>query len=469
MCELCQDNKTNRAIILAMQFIGIDLGTTSIKGAVLDLNARALSHITRRPFPPALQPLPRWHYEVSPDVVLATMKSVLDELLEHAVDAQGIVLCSQMHGVVLLDESLKPISNVITWQDQRALAGDSPSFDHLRSSLTQEDLHRAGNDVWASRPLSVLHWLDLHGQLPAGATFCALPDFVFASLCNAQPVTDLGHAAASAMFDVEKGEWHHDLLRRLGLVHLKLPRIALRDEVIGHYKHAGRNIAWHPPVADQQCSLLGANLQAGEMSINISTGSQVAMLSDAPRAGAFQTRPFFDDWSLLTLIHIPAGRSLNALMRLLTDLAVEEGVQLEHAWANVERLARGVDSTDLKVDLSFFAGALGNEGSITHMREDNLSAGHLFRAAYAAMAENYKTCALRISPERAWQRIVFSGGLALQSSLLREEILARFNCPHRLAEGGEDALVGLLTIALKAAGRASSIADARSMIGASGK
>ena len=53
--------RANRAIILALQFIGIDLGTTSIKGAVLDLDARALSHITRRPFPPALQRLPRWH------------------------------------------------------------------------------------------------------------------------------------------------------------------------------------------------------------------------------------------------------------------------------------------------------------------------------------------------------------------------------------------------------------------------
>lgn len=448
-----------------MRFIGIDLGTTTIKGAVLDLNARALHHITRRPFPPALTNLPRLHHEVSPTAVLQAAQSVLDELLDHAPDAQGILLCSQMHSAVLLDSALQPISNVITWQDQRALAGDSPSFDQLRQWLSQDDLQRAGNDVWASRPLAVLHWLHVHKALPAGATVCAMPDFVFASLCHAQPVTDLGHAAASAMCDVTTGDWHHDLLRRLGLDHLKLPRIAPHEQIIGHYKHAGREIAWHPPLADQQCSLLGANLQAGELSINISTGSQVALLSDTAQYGTFQTRPFFDGRYLLTLIHIPAGRSLNALMRLLTELAAEEGVQLEHTWANVERLARAVDSTDLQVDLSFFAGALGNEGAIMHAREDNLSAGHLFRAAFAGMAENYKACALRLSPSRAWQRIVFSGGLALQSALLREEILARFNCPHRLAEGGEDALAGLLAVALRTAGRASSIAKARSMIG----
>jgi sugar (pentulose or hexulose) kinase len=449
-----------------MQFIGIDLGTTSIKGAVLDLDVRAICRVTRRPFPSALPHMPRGHYEVDPQSVLCETRAVLDELLDHAPDAGGILLCSQMHGMVLLDESLQPITNVITWQDQRALASDPPSFDQLQRQLSQDDLRRLGSDVWASRPLAVLHNLNAHGQLPAGATFCALPDFVFASLCNTPPVTDLGHAAASAMCDLGQGDWHRDLLRRLSLDSLKLPRIAPHDEVIGHSIHAGRAIPWHPPVADQQCALLGANLQAGELSINVSTGSQVALLSDMLAHGDFQTRPFFDGRYLLTLIHIPAGRSLNVLMRLLAELAAEEGKPLEHAWAHVERLAGAVDSTDLKVDLSFFAGALGNEGSITNIREDNLSAGHLFRAAFASMADNYQQCALQLSPQRAWQRIVFSGGLALQSSVLRNETLARFNCPHCLAEGGEDALVGLLAVALKAAGRASSITEARALIGA---
>jgi sugar (pentulose or hexulose) kinase len=448
-----------------MQFIGIDLGSTSIKGAVLDLEARTLNHITRRPFPPPIPNTPRGHFEVDPIAVLQSSRDVLNALLDHAPAAQGILLCSQMHGIVLLDDSRRPVSNVITWQDQRALAGDSPSFDALMAQLTPDDLRRLGNDVWASRPLAVLHWLQQHHQVPAGAACCALPDFVFATLCNAPPVTDLGHAAASAMCDVTRGDWHRDLLRRLKLDHLTLPRIAPHEEVIGQYMRDGRAIPWHPPVADQQCALLGANLQAGELSINISTGSQVALLSEKLQHGEFQTRPYFDGKALLTLIHIPAGRSLNTLMRLLTELATAEGVKLQHTWDNVERLAQDAVSSDLQVDLSFFAGALGNEGAITRIREDNLTVGHLFRAAFVAMADNYARCALSLSPARAWQRIVFSGGLALQSSVLRGEILARVHGPSRLAEGGEDALVGLLAVALKSAGYAATTAEARALIG----
>ncbi len=448
----------------AMRFIGIDLGTTSIKGAVLDLDAPSLDYIIRRPFPAPVAHLPRLHYEIDPGVVLREAREVLDALLARAPDAGGILLCSQMHGTILLDAAYQPMTNLIPWQDQRALAGDSPSFDALKAAMSAGDLRAVGNDVWPSRPLAVLHWLNVHEQLPAGATFCALPDFVAASLCKAPPATDLGHAAASAFCDIAKGEWQIDLLRRLGLDHLTLPRIVRRDEVIGYYAHAGRAIPWYPPVADQQCSLLGAGLCAGELSINISTGSQVALLAETITRGDFQTRPYFDDQWLLTLIHIPAGRSLNVLMRLLTELADEEGVHLQHTWATIERLARAAAASDLQIDLSFFAGALGSEGAITRIREDNLSAGSLFRAAYAAMAENYRACALRLSPAQAWQRIVFSGGLALQSNLLREEILARFNCPSRLAEGGEDALVGLVAVALNIAGRATSMAGARALM-----
>jgi len=313
----------------------------------------------------------------------------------------------------------------------------------------------------------MLHWLNVRGKLPRKAMFCALPDFVFSAPCDTPPATDIGHAAASAMLDIARGEWHSSMLNRLQIEHVRLPRISPHEEPIGILKRSGRAIRWYPPVADQQCSLLGAQLEAGELSINISTGSQVGMLSDALTFGPYQTRPFFDDRYLLTNIHIPAGRSLNALLHLLTELAAAEDVRLEHTWANVERLARAAGPTDLAVDRSFFAGALGTKGAIMHAREDNLTLGHVFRAAFTSMAENYERFALGVSPGREWRRLAFSGGLALQSALLRELILARFKCASRLAEGGEDALVGLLAVALRAAGHAQTVSEARRLINSS--
>ncbi len=72
-----------------MRSIGIDLGTTSIKGAVLNLDTRALEHVTRQPFPDRVPGLPRLHYEVDPQAVVDATRDVLEALLAHAPDCQS--------------------------------------------------------------------------------------------------------------------------------------------------------------------------------------------------------------------------------------------------------------------------------------------------------------------------------------------------------------------------------------------
>lgn len=458
-----------------MLFLGIDLGSTSIKAGVLEMAQRRLGPMVRRPFPDPIAGLPLRHFEVDPAQILRETQAALGELLQHAPDCAGLIMCSQMHGFVLTDANGIPLSNAFTWQDQRALTPDQggDAFSTMLAQLSPQERRELGNDLWASRPISLLYWLSQHGRLPHGAHFCALPDWVLWQLSGIPPATDLTHAAAASLLNLETGDWHRAVLAKLGLAHLVLPPIATRQQVIGHIAaqrlapQQRQVIACYPPISDQQCALLGANLQPGELSVNISTGSQVSVLTQSRVYGDFQTRPYYDGGHLITNIHIPAGRSLNALMRLLGELAHAEGQTLPHAWENALRLAEAVEHTDLALDLSFFAGATGTHGAITNIREDNLSVGHLFHAAFAHMAQNYAAFAAKLSPQRDWQRIAFSGGLAMQSALLRRLICQQLNLPARLADGGEDVLVGLLAIALYCHGQAPSVQAARQMIGSS--
>jgi sugar (pentulose or hexulose) kinase len=114
----------------------------------------------------------------------------------------------------------------------------------------------------------------------------------------------------------------------------------------------------------------------------------------------------------------------------------------------------------LGVDLNFFASPFGDRGTISNIRQDNLTVGHLFRAAFHNMTERYYDCALRIWPERSWQRLVFSGGLISKLEALRQIIQKRFQTDYRLAPYAEDTLVGLLVMALAFSGKAASIAQA---------
>jgi hypothetical protein len=188
-------------------------------------------------------------------------------------------------------------------------------------------------------------------------------------------------------------------------------------------------------------------LQPGELSINVSTGSQVSQLTDRLTPGDYQTRPWFGGKFLNVITHIPAGRSLQVLMDLLTELPRAAGIDLADPWERVQSAAEAVADSGLAVDLAFFSGPMGNEGSVTHITTENLTAGRLFRAAFHNMARNYNICAARICPARDWTNVVFSGGLVQKNPLLREMILLELGtASHRIAAATEDTLTGLMVL-----------------------
>ena len=64
------------------------------------------------------------------------------------------------------------------------------------------------------------------------------------------------------------------------------------------------------------------------------------------------------------------------------------------------------------------------------------------------MAANYARCAAILSPQRDWDRVVFSGGLAQGFPRLRRDILTALGQPsHRVCTAEEDTLAGLLVLA----------------------
>jgi hypothetical protein len=144
--------------------------------------------------------------------------------------------------------------------------------------------------------------------------------------------------------------------------------------------------------------------------------------------------------------HLPAGRSLNVIVDLLTELALAEGVTLRDPWGNLMRKVAAIADTELDVDLSFFAGPLGDTGVIDGITTENLNAGELFYAAFRNMAENYARCAAWLDPDNAATSVVLSGGLTKSAPVLRRLIAHHFQKPLREADG-EETLLGLLHLA----------------------
>jgi len=452
-------------------YIAIDIGTSFIKGGLLDLAQYRLHQIRRVPFPDPLPGGPPLHYAVDPRSVAQAVEGLIAELLQAEPACDGLVLCSQMHGLVLMNERGEPLSDAITWRDQRALqphpSGQGSTFDVLLAHLSPTERQELGNGLRAGLPICTLFWWAtrepdrLEGAIPA-----TLPDFVLTHLCAAsQPAgVEPTNAAAHGVFNVARGDWHWPVIERLGLNRLQWPTVRQVNEPIGVLRRGQRELTCYAPVGDHQCALAGTLLETGELSLNISTGSQVSLVTPNVRFGPYEIRPYFDDRYLNTVVQIPAGRALDGLVDLLTELARGQGVTLSDPWPYIADATAAVEQTDLDVNLSFFASALGSHGHIDNMREDNMSVGHLFRAAFQSMAATYHAYAQHLSPEQTWSRLVFSGGLAQKQETLRQLIVQTFDCDYRLTASTEDTLLGLLTLALFASGETESVAQAADLV-----
>ncbi|MCA9264248.1 MAG: hypothetical protein KDA60_10390, partial [Planctomycetales bacterium] len=368
-----------------MRYLGIDLGSSFLKGAVLNVDSCDLEHVERIPFPDPVPLLPASFREFDPMQIVASVQRLLERLLRHAPDAAGILCCSQLHGMVLTDDQGRPRSNYIGWQDQRALL-PQPNyggryFDHLQELLDNDERMSLGNEPRPGVPLAFLYWLRENGQLPdSTVTPASLPYFVIANLMQTPAVVDVTHAHGYGLLEVESLNWHLPVIDRLQLSTIRWPTIVPQGAVVGHWPMGSRSIPIFAPVGDFHCSQVGALLDEGELSINVSTGSAVIQVATSYTWGDFQTRPWFDGRYLKAITHIPAGRALNALVRLFSELATTQGVVLKDPWEYILEQSERVEENALCVDPAFYFSALGEEGAITHVREENMTVGHLFHA-----------------------------------------------------------------------------------------
>ena len=458
-----------------MRYLAIDLGSTYLKGAVLDLDRLRFEHSQRTRTPGSLHPEGSLLFEICPTSLSNAVCGLLDRLLQVAPDAEGLMMCNQMHGIVLVNHRGEPRSNAITWQDQRGALrvpgeGGCSYVEWIEKRLPVELRAALGNELRAGLPIVNLTWLAREGGLSSEElTAVSLPDYVLSRLAGTVAVVDVTNAASYGLLDVQRGVWSAEALEMLGLEQFRMPRIS-ENKIAYTVAVGGRKLACHIPVGDHQCALLGSLLSEGELSVNVATGSQVSTLSTAPCAGQGQVRPFLDGRFLHTVTHIPAGRSLNVLIRLVTELATRAGTPVRDPWCLVEQAVTEIESTDLNFDLSFFENQSSGRGALRNIGENNLTVGHLFRAAFARMADDYCRYSQWLpSRQDGWLGLVFSGGIAHKVPVLRELISERFGVSSRLSPTHEDAINGLLALAITVTGRAKSLGQSIELLASGGR
>ncbi len=313
--------------------IGIDLGTTTLTALALGAeDGRVLASETVGNDADATSAPDRalGRAESDPErivaIALGCLRAVAERLGDRAREVAGIGLAGQQHGVLLVDDAVRPLTPFISWRDGRGddrIPGGTRSYaEEAVRLMGEEACARAGCRPATGYMGITLHWLKAHGRLPRKATACFIADFLGARLAARAPATDPTLAATSGLFDVRARKWDSESIDALQLPPALLPEVREATRPLGALAAGpgGRaglapGIPVYGPVGDSQAAFLGGTRgRDGEAFVNIGTGAQVAA-----RSGRFllapplETRPLPGEGYLLAGAQPGGGAAYAAL------------------------------------------------------------------------------------------------------------------------------------------------------------
>ncbi len=264
-----------------MMYIGLDLGTSGLKGLLIDDDQRVLAEATA---PLTVQrPHEGWS-EQSPADWIAAAEAVLDALAAQGLAAvRGIGLSGQMHGATLLDARDEVLRPCILWNDTRAHEeaaelDDDPMFRRV-----------TGNIVFPGFTAPKLLWVERHEPaLRAKVAKVLLPKDYLRLWLTGDHVAEMSDAAGTAWLDTGARDWSDDLLAATGLSRAEMPRLVEGSAVSGHLRDA-LAARWGLPGAvvvaggggDNAASGVGVGVvRAGEAFVSLGTSGVLFAAND---------------------------------------------------------------------------------------------------------------------------------------------------------------------------------------------
>ncbi len=214
-------------------YIGLDLGTSSLKGIVSDEKGSIVA-VSSSSYE-VLYPAPSWT-EQHPSDWLVAFDVVMRDLLKDVDkrEIKGISFGGQMHGLVALDKDDNVIRPCILWNDGRT----QKEVDYLNNVIGKSKISEyTGNIAFAGFTAPKIMWLKRNEpQSFERIAKIMLPKDYLAYYLSGVFATDYSDASGTLLLDVEHKCWSDEMLKIVGISSDVLPALYESYEVIGNIR-----------------------------------------------------------------------------------------------------------------------------------------------------------------------------------------------------------------------------------------
>ncbi|CAM4668304.1 unnamed protein product [Caretta caretta] len=439
--------------------LGIDLGTTSVKAALVVETAQGqivTQSCSRETQAQANSPAAGAQgMEQDVQKIIKALNECLAAFpQEHLQRVSRIGISGQMHGVVFwktnqgckwaesgTGHTFQPgeVSHLITWQDGRC----SSSF---LSSLPQPQSHLS---VATGFGCATIYWYlknspDFLKPFDAAGT---IHDYVVAMLCDLErPLMSVQNAASWGYFNSRSKSWNTEILRESGFPLDLLPEVGDPGGIAGRMPHDWHGIPKGAEVGialgDFQCSVYSCMTERTDAVLNISTSAQLTVpmplgfqppeTPDSLSAVAYF--PYFDGNYLAVAASLNGGNVLATFVDMLACWMAELGYDVleSHVYTQMINAALAQNATRLSICPTVFGERHMPEqlASVTSIAASELSLGHVTRALCHGIIQNlHSMLPFQHLKEAGVKRILGSGSALSRNEVLKQEVEKTFPLP----------------------------------------
>jgi sedoheptulokinase len=441
--------------------LGIDIGTTSISVMLYDIDRHAVVDVCSEASLAFVESAFAWQREQSCEKILMVLRRLLQRLAKTVggpLTPKSIAVTGQMHSFVLLNENKQPISNLITWQDERCLqiAPDGRSWlQHFKNLIPAQTLRGMSPASGYMGP--TVYAMTKSGQLPPETRYIVMMhDWIVSELSGrtGKPVTDYTFAQSSGLLLEQEKRWDVQLAESAGISPAWLPELASAGCLIAVASNPQYPIKSGTPIVaglgDHQAAIFGSlNHPEDELFLNIGTGGQIsAVTKKFAVIPGLETRIYLDDQWLLVGSSLCGGRAFALLKDFVRDIGERVfGKSLEDRDLYQYLISLSEKPTTLICNTCFAGSryADNQSGSITGITPDNFHIRDFASAVLDGIVRELYDFFARMGICR--KKVIGSGNGFRCNSVLQKKAAEQFGLPLSVASFEEEACLGAARIA----------------------
>lgn len=448
-----------------MKAMGIDVGTTTVCGIVLDTETGKVVDVRTLANDSVLKG-ESYEWLQDPNRILELVFQMYQEFTAK-YEICSIGLSGQMHGVLYLDAEGNCVSPLYTWQDERGNLdmGDGRTYAEYLTEQT-------GYAMATGFGVTTHYYNQKNGLVPEDAVYIStIHGFAAMKLTGRKtPLLSTSDAAGLGCFNLEQLDFDRTAIEKMGMDPSFVPECDKGCVLVGRTEDG---IPVSTAIGDNQAAVLGSIRNMKEsLLINVGTSSQISVgIDHYVKTRAVDIRPLADNSYIFSGAGLCGGRAYAAMEKFLRQTVIamtgeDPGNLYDKMGAMLEQ--RGMKKDTLEIDTRFCGTRANPEltGGVKGLTLANFTPEEFTYGVLGGIVEELATFYKEIQEYGipAPKYLIGSGNAIRMNKYLRAVFEEEFGMKVQIPQHKEEAAYGAALFAMTAAGVCASLEAAQQLI-----